>query len=66
MRLRALLDGLGAVTPQEGADPDVLGVSADSRRVAAGDVFFALAGQSTDGRRHVAEAVTRGAVAVVA
>jgi UDP-N-acetylmuramoyl-L-alanyl-D-glutamate--2,6-diaminopimelate ligase len=66
MRLRALLDGLGAVTPQEGADPDVLGVSADSRRVAPGDVFFALAGQSTDGRRHVAEAVKRGAVAVVA
>jgi UDP-N-acetylmuramoyl-L-alanyl-D-glutamate--2,6-diaminopimelate ligase len=66
MRLRALLDGLGAVTLQEGADPDVLGVSADSRRVAPGDVFFALAGQSTDGRRHVAEAVKRGAVAVVA
>jgi UDP-N-acetylmuramoyl-L-alanyl-D-glutamate--2,6-diaminopimelate ligase len=66
MRLRVLLDGLGAVTVEGSADPDVHGVSADSRRVAPGDVFFALAGQATDGRRHVAEAVARGAVAVVA
>jgi UDP-N-acetylmuramoyl-L-alanyl-D-glutamate--2,6-diaminopimelate ligase len=66
MQLRALLDGLGAVTVEGGADPDVHGVAADSRRVDPGDVFFALAGQATDGRRHVSEAVARGAVAVVA
>jgi UDP-N-acetylmuramoyl-L-alanyl-D-glutamate--2,6-diaminopimelate ligase len=66
MRLRALLDGLGAVTLEGGADPEVRGASVDSRRVAPGDAFFALAGQATDGRRHVAEAIARGAVAVVA
>jgi UDP-N-acetylmuramoyl-L-alanyl-D-glutamate--2,6-diaminopimelate ligase len=66
MRLRALLDGLDAVTLEGGADPDVRGASADSRRVVPGDAFFALAGRATDGRRHVAEAVARGAVAVVA
>ena len=66
MRLGALLDGLGTVTVEGGADPDVRGASADSRRVGPGDAFFALAGQATDGRRHVAEAVARGAVVVVA
>jgi UDP-N-acetylmuramoyl-L-alanyl-D-glutamate--2,6-diaminopimelate ligase len=66
MQLRALFGGLGAVTVEGSADPDVRGVSVDSRRVGPGDAFFALAGQTTDGRRHVAEAVARGAVAVVA
>ncbi len=66
MRLGALLDGLGAVTVEGDADVEVHGVSADSRRVRPGDVFFALAGRTTDGRRHVTEAIARGAAAVVA
>jgi UDP-N-acetylmuramoyl-L-alanyl-D-glutamate--2,6-diaminopimelate ligase len=66
MRLGALLDGLGAVTVDGDADVDVRGVSADSRRVRRGDAFFALAGRATDGWRHVAEALARGAVVVVA
>jgi UDP-N-acetylmuramoyl-L-alanyl-D-glutamate--2,6-diaminopimelate ligase len=65
MRLGALLDGLGAVTV-DGDDIDVRGVCADSRRVRRGDAFFALAGRATDGRRHVAEALARGAAVVVA
>jgi UDP-N-acetylmuramoyl-L-alanyl-D-glutamate--2,6-diaminopimelate ligase len=65
MRLGALLDGLGAVTV-DGDDIEVRGVCADSRRVRRGDAFFALAGRATDGRRHVAEALARGAAVVVA
>ena len=47
-------------------DVEVAGIAVDSRRVRPGDVFFALAGTREDGRRHAADAVQRGAVAVVA
>ncbi len=43
----------------------VVGLAMDSRRVVAGSVFFALPGLRTDGAIHVAEAVSRGAVAIV-
>src|SRR5439155_1214302 len=38
---------------------------AGSRQVRPGDVFFALPGVHTDGRRHIAEALGRGARAVI-
>ena len=43
----------------------VSGLVMDSRRVVPGNVFFALRGLRTDGAVHVAEALSRGAVAVV-
>src|SRR5205809_2896076 len=63
MRLRELLGEVGALVD---GDVEVTGIAIDSRRVRAGDVFFALAGHTGDGARHVAEAVARGASAVVA
>ena len=47
-----------------GCAPDARLV-ADSRRVRAGDVFIAYPGDTTDGRRYIADAVARGAVAVM-
>jgi len=41
------------------------GISADSRRIVPGDVFVALPGARRDGRSFIAEAVARGAVAVL-
>lgn len=41
------------------------GVSTDSRGVAAGDLFVALAGERFDGHAYVGEAARRGAVAAV-
>jgi len=41
------------------------GLAADSRAVARGEVFLAYPGERTDGRRFVADAVARGAAAVV-
>lgn len=41
------------------------GVSADSRKIVAGDLFVAWPGAATDGRRHIADAVARGAVAIL-
>ncbi|MGE0223954.1 MAG: UDP-N-acetylmuramoyl-L-alanyl-D-glutamate--2,6-diaminopimelate ligase [Acetobacteraceae bacterium] len=48
------------------ADLDIAGVTADSRRVAPGHLFAALPGLRADGRRFIAEAVARGAAAVLA
>ena len=50
------LDGLGVVAS---------GVADDSRQVRVGDVFLAYPGDLADGRRYIADAIGRGAVAVI-
>ncbi|OQM77346.1 UDP-N-acetylmuramoyl-L-alanyl-D-glutamate--2,6-diaminopimelate ligase [Manganibacter manganicus] len=63
------LKDLAGVLPAKGTsalDVDVAGLSADSRQIGPGMVFFALAGTKADGARFAADAVARGAVAVVA
>ena len=47
-------------------DVEVSSLALDSRTVETGALFFALPGSRTDGREFVAEAVSRGAVAVAA
>ena len=56
-RVKSLSDLLGA---------PVSGIASDSRKVAPGDAFFALAGVKDDGLAYVAQAVARGARAIVA
>lgn len=46
-------------------DCPLSGLCYDSRRVQAGNVFFALRGDKMDGNRYIAAAIERGAVAVV-
>ncbi|WP_371257837.1 UDP-N-acetylmuramoyl-tripeptide--D-alanyl-D-alanine ligase [Synechococcus sp. PCC 7502] len=43
----------------------VLGISTDTRTLETGDLFFALAGESFDGHKFVAKAISSGAVAAV-
>jgi len=45
---------------------EIRGLSADSRKVAPGYLFAALPGSRSDGRAFIGEAITRGAVAVLA
>jgi UDP-N-acetylmuramoyl-L-alanyl-D-glutamate--2,6-diaminopimelate ligase len=45
---------------------EIRGITADSRTVGPGFLFAALAGSRTDGRRFIAEAVAKGAAAVLA
>ena len=52
----ATLEGEGGV--------EVTGIAYDSRRVAPGDLFVAVAGLHVDGHVYVAEAIKRGAAAV--
>ncbi|WP_306051631.1 UDP-N-acetylmuramoyl-L-alanyl-D-glutamate--2,6-diaminopimelate ligase [Oceaniradius stylonematis] len=59
------------LTAVAGLAPDALpeggfsGVTADSRLVAAGDLFVALPGSTTDGAAFAADAAAKGAVAVL-
>lgn len=48
-----------------GGSRRVAGLAFDSRKVAPGDVFVALAGAKADGARFIADAVGKGAIAVV-
>ncbi len=48
------------------AGTNLTGVTADSRRVSQGVLFAAIPGARTDGRRFIAEAVARGAAAILA
>ena len=47
------------------ADPDIAGISADSRAVAPGFLFAALGGARVDGARFIADAARSGAVAAL-
>lgn len=74
MTLRALIRALASHAPFAGlataADscPDlpVTTVAYDSRQAAAGSVFVALKGLQADGSAYARDAVTRGAIAIVA
>lgn len=44
---------------------EVCGLAFDSRKVKAGDAYFALRGEKQDGHEHIAEAVENGAVCVI-
>ncbi len=65
--LAALPEDQGPLRMSRGADPDPLirGITYDSRRVAAGDVFFALRGADVDGHEYLGQALDLGAAAVV-
>ena len=60
------LFGDGEILASRGPlDRPASGIVMDSRRVVPGNVFFALPGLRTDGSTHVAEALSRGAIAIV-
>ncbi len=68
--LGALLQGFDGVRPARDRDAAFAGVVVnevrdDSRQVRPGDLFVAVPGAAADGRRFVADAVARGAAALV-
>jgi UDP-N-acetylmuramoyl-L-alanyl-D-glutamate--2,6-diaminopimelate ligase len=66
MILSELLTGAGLKQPlpPELASLEIAGLDFDSRRVAAGWLFFAFPGAKADGREFAADAIARGAAAV--
>jgi len=72
MLLSSLLEALPPELRLNGCETDaatrkleIRGISYDSRRVEAGDLFFALRGASSDGHDFLAAAFERGAVAAI-
>ncbi len=68
--MQSLAD-LAAAARLRGVDPwfrglAITGITADSRQVRSGNLFVAVAGTSADGAGYIADAVARGAVAVLA
>ncbi|MFN8176544.1 MAG: UDP-N-acetylmuramoyl-L-alanyl-D-glutamate--2,6-diaminopimelate ligase [bacterium] len=61
-----LVRGLPGLRVVRGGDRSARRVRIDSRRVEKGDLFVALRGLTDDGLRHVPDALSRGAVGVVA
>ena len=64
MRLTDLLDNLVPLSAAAAAT-DISGLVVNSAQVKKGDLFFALAGTTHDGRDFIDDAIKRGAVAIV-
>jgi len=65
MRIKELLKTLGKHTLTALTDFEVKGIACDSRSVGEGFVFVAIRGNRQDGNRFIAEAVAKGARAIV-
>jgi UDP-N-acetylmuramoyl-L-alanyl-D-glutamate--2,6-diaminopimelate ligase len=66
MNLQKILAGIEIVRMWGSPEIEIAAVECDSRAAGPGALFFALRGAKTDGILHAGEAITRGAVAIVA
>jgi UDP-N-acetylmuramoyl-L-alanyl-D-glutamate--2,6-diaminopimelate ligase len=64
MELSEVISGIEGVCVTGGARLRIAAVACDSRKVAADTLFFAMPGAKTDGNEYVADALSRGAVAI--
>ena len=66
MRLKELIKGLKVKETIGEGNPEIVGLTYDSRKVDKGFAFFALIGSKDDGHRYIPPAVERGAKVIVA
>ena len=67
MRLSELMAGdQAALKHADGQDPNITGLTADSRTVKDGYLFAALSGAKTDGSKYINDAIRLGAAAILA
>ena len=64
-RLSELLSATAVVQFVTAADPQIGALEYDSRKIKAGDCFFAVCGTQSDGHNYIASAIKSGAAAVV-
>ena len=64
MDLCEVIDGIDVVRLSGRADPQVLAVAYDSRKVTPGALFFALPGEKVNGAQFAGDAIARGAIAI--
>jgi UDP-N-acetylmuramoyl-L-alanyl-D-glutamate--2,6-diaminopimelate ligase len=65
MLLSQLTSALPAILDRAPGDPDITSIEHDSRQVKPGTLFVARRGGTVDGHHFIAEAVSKGAAAVV-
>src|SRR2546430_6252958 len=63
MKFRDLLQNVEVYSSS--GDAEISSVEYDSRKVLTGSLFVAMRGESTDGNRYIAQAIDKGAVAVI-
>lgn len=63
MTFQQVLEGVETLASR--GDPEILGIQYDSRGVLRGDLFLAMRGETVDGNRYIADAIARGAAAIV-
>ncbi len=65
MQLTEIAAFLG-LSIQSGGEQNITGIQYNSQKVQPGNIFVCIQGEKTDGHNYVADAVSRGAVAVLA
>jgi UDP-N-acetylmuramoyl-L-alanyl-D-glutamate--2,6-diaminopimelate ligase len=65
MRLRELITETEVVESAGDLDQEISGLSYDSRQISAGNMFFAVPGEKSDGHDFIADTIRRGASAFV-
>lgn len=65
-KLEDLLNGISIEKIEGNAKVNIVDISADSRSIKKGSLFICLIGYNTDGHKYVAQAIEKGAIAIVA
>ncbi|MEG1682631.1 MAG: Mur ligase domain-containing protein, partial [Oscillospiraceae bacterium] len=65
MKLKELLQGIPVLHTTADGELELSGVSYDSRKTEAGDLFVAMIGYQTDGHDFIDKAVKNGAICVL-
>ena len=65
MKLKELIQDIGAVEIRGAQDIDVTAITGDSRAVTPGALFIAVRGFASDGHKYIDQAIEKGAVAVI-
>ncbi len=65
MKLKQIVSQIDYATVIGNGEVEIKGIAIDSKQVRRGQIFIALRGINTDGNDYIAEAIMRGAVAVV-
>ena len=65
MKLKDIIENIGVLGTSGTLELEAAAICSDSRKVVPGAVFFAVKGFESDGHAYIAQALERGAAAVV-
>ncbi len=65
MKLKKIIEGLEIAAKTGNSNPEVGGITFDSRQVNRGDLFVAVRGTQSDGHMFIDQAIQSGAVAII-